>query len=240
MKTSELVCSVVCEWMLLGAVAFAAGAASITGKVAFEGTAPERRRIATDADPVCASMHADKPLMTEDVIVNANGTLENVFVYVKKGLEGKAFDVPKTPVIIDQKGCQYHPHVFGMMAGQKLIIRNNDPTLHNIHALPIVNKEFNVGQPNQGMETARTFAQPEVMVKFKCDVHPWMNAYVGVLDHPFYAVTGEDGTFSLKGLPPGEYVIEAWHEKYGTQDATVKVGEGETKTVNFTFTKPAT
>ncbi len=235
MKTTGQINSVVCVWMLLGAVALAADTASITGTVQFEGTPPKRRKIETDADPVCASMHATKPLLTEDVIVNTNGTLRNVFVYVKKGLEGKTFPVPKTPVIIDQKGCDYHPHVFGMMAHQLLLVRNSDDTLHNIHAMPNRNAEFNRGQPAGSVDLKETFSQPEVMVHFKCDVHPWMSAYVGVLDHPFYAVTGDDGTFSLQGLPPGEYVIEAWHEKYGTQDATVKVGAGETKTVSFTF-----
>ena len=136
---------------------------------------------------------------------------------------------------LDQKGCHYVPHVFGMMAKQKLLIKNTDDTLHNIHAMPTANKEFNIGQPNQGMETTRTFAQPEVMVHFKCDVHPWMSAYVGVLSHPFFGVTGEDGTFSIKGLPAGEYTLEAWHEKYGPQTQTVKVAAGESKTVDFKF-----
>ncbi|HVM61111.1 MAG TPA: carboxypeptidase regulatory-like domain-containing protein [Verrucomicrobiae bacterium] len=239
MNRSVLVSDLVCGWMLVASSAFAVDTATIAGTIAFEGVAPKRHKIATDADPVCAAMHADEPLLSEEVIVNTNGTLRNVFVYVKKGLEGKSFDAPKTPVVIDQKGCQYHPHVFGMMAHQPLIILNSDNTLHNIHAHPVVNQEFNVGEPIQGMKVTRTFAYPEVMVPFKCDVHPWMNAYVGVLGHPFYAVTGSDGTFSLKGLPPGDYLIEAWHEKYGTQDATVSVGAGETKTVNFTFSSHA-
>jgi hypothetical protein len=220
---------------LISVVSQAADSASITGRVAFDGGAPKQKKIKTDADPKCAEMHADTPLVSEEVVVNANGTLKNVFVYVKGGLEGKTFETPKTPVEIDQEGCQYRPHVFGMMAKQPLKIKNSDDTLHNIHAMPAKSKEFNIGQPNKGMETTRTFAEPEVMVHFKCDVHPWMSAYVGVLSHPFYSVSGDDGTFAIKNLPSGEYVIEAWHEKYGTQTQKIKVGDGEAKTADFKF-----
>ena len=221
--------------VFLVAAARGADTATVTGKIVLDGTAPKMKRIKVDADPKCAEMHADAPLTSEEVVPNDNGTLRWVFVYVKTGLEGKTFETPSEPVVLDQKGCHYAPHVFGMMAKQKLMIKNDDDTLHNIHAMPTANKEFNIGQPNQGMETARTFAQPEVMVHFKCDVHPWMSAYVGVLPHPFYSVSGEDGTFTIKGLPPGDYTIEAWHEKYGTQTQTVKVAAGETKTVDFKF-----
>jgi hypothetical protein len=220
---------------LITATTYAADTATISGKAAFEGTAPKPKKIKTSADPKCEEMHADKPLTSEEVIVNPNNTLKYVFVYVKSGLAGKTYETPKDPIVLDQNGCHYVPHVFGMQAKQKLVIRNSDDTLHNIHALPNKNKEFNVGQPNKGMETPKTFAVPEVMVHFKCDVHPWMSAYVGVLDHPFYSVTGDDGSFSLKNLPAGEYEIVAWHEKYGEQTQKVKVGEGESKEVNFTF-----
>jgi len=159
-------------------------------------------------------------------------------VYVKSGLPAdKTYEKPSTPVVIDQKGCQYHPHVFGMQTGQMMLIKNSDDTLHNIHALPNNNDEFNKGQPSGSADMKKTFTKPEVMVKFKCDVHPWMSAYVGVLDNPFYSVTGTDGTFSLKNLPAGEYEIVAWHEKYGEQTAKVKVGDGEAKTQDFKFAK---
>jgi plastocyanin len=236
MKILRFVLCVALGWLGVSA-ASAADTASISGKVAFEGTAPKPKKIKTDADPQCAAMHADKPLTSEEVLVNDNGTLRNVFVYVKKGLEGKKFDKPSTPVVIDQRGCHYVPHVFGMMAGQMLLIKNSDDTLHNIHALPTVNEEFNKGQPSGSPDLKKTFTKPEVMVKFKCDVHPWMGAYVGVLEHPFYSTSGDDGTFSLKGLPAGEYEIVAWHEKYGEQTQKVKVGEGEAKTVDFKFAK---
>jgi len=220
-------------------ISHAADTASISGKVDFDGTAPKRKKIRTDADPKCAEMHADSPLYSEEVVVNPNGTLKNVFVYVKTGLEGKTYEPPKTPVELDQTGCHYVPHVFGMMAKQPLKIVNMDDTLHNIHAMPTKSREFNVGQPNQGMETLRTFAEPEIMVHLKCDVHPWMSAYVGVMSNPFYSVTGDDGTYSLNGLPAGTYEIVAWQEKYGEQTQQVKVGDGEAKTVDFKFSSKA-
>jgi hypothetical protein len=177
------------------------------------------------------------PPTAETVVVNANGTLANVFVYVKAGLPaGATYPAPSTPVELDQSGCRYHPHVFGLRVGQPLNIKNSDPVLHNIKAKAVKNRPFNVSQPNvTTTPTVRTFAQPEVMVSLECNVHGWMNAFVGVLPHPFYAVTGADGSFSLKGLPPGTYTIEAWHEKYGTLTATVTVTGTETKTADFTF-----
>lgn len=209
-------------------------AANLSGKINFDGEAPKAKRIKVDADPVCAEMHEDEPLTSQEVVVNDNGTLRWVFVYVKSGLEGKTFDPPKEPVELDQEGCAYKPHVFGMMAKQPVKIINSDDTLHNVHALPANSKEFNIGQPNQGMTTMRTFAEPEVMVKFKCDVHPWMAAYVGVLDHPFYAVSGEDGSFAIKDLPAGEYEITTWHEKLGEQSQKVTVGDADVA-IEFTY-----
>jgi hypothetical protein len=239
MNSTKFVCTAMIASLLVG-TAHAADTASITGKVVFDGTPPKVKKIKTDADPQCTAMHADKPLMSEEVVVNDNGTLRNVFVYVKSGLPaGKTYEVPKEPVIIEQKGCEYFPHVFGMMAKQLLLIKNDDDTLHNIHAMPTVNEEFNKGQPSGSPDLKRTFTKPEVMVHFKCDVHPWMSAYVGVMDNPFYSVTGADGTFTLKDLPAGDYEIVAWHEKYGEQTQKVKVGDGETKTVDFKFSKPS-
>ena len=205
---------------------------ALTGKVLFEGTAPTPIPIKMDADPVCLLKHKDGAT-SEEVVVNPNGTLKNVFVYVKEGLQGQKFEAPKDPVVFDQNGCHYNPHIFGIMVNQPLQILNSDGTLHNVHALPKSSKEFNLGMPIQGMKLTQKFTAPEIMVKIKCEVHPWMTAWGGVLDHPFYAVTGDDGTFTIKDLPPGEYVLEAWHEKYGTQTATVKVPD--TTEVSFKF-----
>jgi len=205
---------------------------TLSGKVMFEGTPPKPVPIRMNADPVCLLQHKGG-VTSEEVLVNPDGTLQNVFVYVKEGLGGQTFTAPTEPVVFDQKGCLYTPRVFGIMTDQPLQILNSDSTLHNVHSLPKASKEFNLGMPIQGMKLTKKFSSSEVMVKIKCEVHPWMAAYAGVLDHPFYGVTGEDGTFAIKDLPPGEYVLEAWHEKYGTQTAAVQVPE--TTEVSFTF-----
>ena len=210
-----------------------ATAGDINGVVAFEGTAPKNEPIKMNADPVCVKENTTP--QEQETYEVADGKLANVFVYVKDGLSAYTFDTPTAVVTIDQKNCRYHPHVFGVMVNQPLEILNSDPTLHNIHALPKGNAEFNNGQPIQGMKTEHKFTAKEVMVPFKCDVHGWMNAYVGVLEHPYFQVTSKDGKFTLKGLPPGTYTIEAWHEKLGTQEVKVTLGAKETKDANFSF-----
>jgi len=210
-----------------------ATAATVTGKVTFAGTPPPAQAVKLSSDPYCEK--ANPGLKTETEVVGSDGSVGNVFVYVKDGLGNRTFPTPSEPVIMDQKGCHYTPHVMGIQIGQPLQIVNSDDTLHNVHGLAKANKEFNQGQPIQGMKMTHTFSTKEVMIPFKCDVHGWMNAWIGVLDHPYYAVTSTDGTFSLKGLPPGTYTIEAWHEKLGTQTQTVTVGEKETKNLAFTF-----
>ena len=217
----------------------AATAGNIAGRITFDGVAPKPAAIPTNSDPNCASQAATVP--DQSVLVGGNGGLQNVFVYVKDGLGDLRFPVPSTPVLLDQKGCLYVPHVLGIQMGQPLEIGNGDPTLHNVHALPAANREFNEGYPLPGIKRTHTFSTKEVMVPFKCDVHGWMHAYVGVLDHPFFAVTGPDGAFELKGLPPGTYTVEAWHEKLGTQTQTVIIGASETKgDVGFTFKSATT
>jgi Carboxypeptidase regulatory-like domain len=210
-----------------------ATAGDINGVVAFEGTAPKNEPIKMNADPVCVKENTTP--QEQETYEVADGKLGNVFVYVKDGLGAYTFDTPTAVVTIDQKNCRYHPHVFGVMVNQPLEILNSDPTLHNIHALPKGNAEFNNGQPIQGMKTEHKFTAKEVMVPFKCDVHGWMNAYVGVMDNPYFQVTAKDGKFTLKGLPPGTYTIEAWHEKLGTQEVKVTLGAKETKDANFSF-----
>jgi plastocyanin len=211
----------------------AATAGNIAGKISFTGTAPKPAVVRMDSDPNCV-----QPGVTstdETVVVGSDGSLQNVFVYVKDGLGNLRFPIPAQPVVLDQKGCHYVPHVLGAQVGQAVEIVNSDQTLHNIHAVPMANQEFNTGQPLAGMKHTHQFSTREVMVPFKCDVHPWMHAWIGVLDHPYYAVTGADGSFSLKGLPPGTYTIEAWHETLGTQTQSVTIGEKESKDITFSF-----
>jgi plastocyanin len=217
-----------------------ATAGEVKGTVALDGAAPKNADIKMNADPVCVKQTAGSPQVQETFIVGKDGkSLANVFVYVKDGLGNYVYDMPTESAKIDQQNCRYHPHVFGMRVGQKLEIVNSDPTLHNIHAMPKSNTEFNNGQPIQGMKMEHTFKAKEVMVPFKCDVHGWMNAYVGVLDHPFFAVTDDEGKFDIKGLPPGTYTIEAWHEKAGATTQSVTIAANETKDVTFTLKAPA-
>jgi len=208
-------------------------AGDITGKVAFEGTPPKPARIMTNADPKCTAQHKS-PLYSEDVVVNKNNTLKNVVVYVKDGLGNKTFSPPAQKALFDQRGCQYMPHVLGVQVGQEVEIKNSDPTLHNVHSVSKENAQFNIAQPKQGMTMTKTFDKPETF-KVKCEVHPWMSAYVAVINNPYFAVTGDDGTFTLKSLPPGEYTIEAWHERYGTRTAKVKVDRTGSAAANFSF-----
>lgn len=205
-------------------------AASVTGKVVFKGTVPPPQKIDMSTDPACGGS-----VKTEEPLAAADGSVQNVFVYVKQGLEGKNFEAPKDSVVLDQKGCHYQPHVLGLQTGQTLEIVNSDSTLHNVHGLPANSKQFNLGMPIKGMKLKRKFDKPEIMVRFKCDVHPWMSAYVGVVPHPFFAVTDDKGSFEIKNLPPGTYTIEAWHEKFGTQTQQVTVDETGAKTVDFSF-----
>jgi hypothetical protein len=163
-----------------------------------------------------------------------DGGLADVLVYVKSGLHG-SYPSPTEPVLLDQKGCDYWPHMVVKMVGQPLTIRNSDDTLHNIHPRPQINPEFNIGQPHQGMESKKTLDKPEVMIPVGCDVHPWMRAFISVFDHPFFTVTKEDGTFEIKGLPAGEYEIEAYHGKLKMQDQKLTVKDGEAAKLTFSF-----
>jgi plastocyanin len=209
---------------------------TITGKVKFTGTAPRNRPIDMSEEATCKAKYKTTPPAEENVVAGAANGLGNVFVYVSAGLPaGAKYQAPAAPVVLDQDGCRYQPHVFGIMVGQTLEIRNSDAVLHNIKAVAKKNRPFNVSQPTAGMKTNRTFTAPEVMVNLECNVHGWMKSYAGVRADPFYAVTGPDGSFSIKGLPPGTYTIEAWHERFGTQTATVTVAGTESKTANITF-----
>ncbi len=195
-------------------------AGNLTGKVTFKGTAPKAKALKMNADPFCAKENSKA--VDETITVNTNGTLKNVFVYVK---DAKGGTPVTTPVEFDQKGCQYHPHVIGLMVNQPLKIINSDTTLHNVHALPKKNPQFNQGMNTKGQTIDKVFKTPELAVKVKCDVHGWMQAYVNVMDHPFFATTNDKGEFTINGLPAGEYTVEAWHEKLGTKTEKVKVSD---------------
>lgn len=211
-------------------------AGQVQGMVMFEGEVPEAQIIDMASEASCQDHWSEQGVTpTRHLVTVQAGHIADVFVYVKEGLEGMSFPTPSEAVVIDQQGCRYAPHVAGLMTGQTLTFRNSDGLLHNINATPQVNRPFNFSQP-VNMETNRTLAQPEVAVPVRCDVHGWMRAFVGVTAHPYNAVTNDGGTFSLADLPPGEYVIEAWHSQLGTQEQTVTVTTGETAEVSFTFT----
>jgi len=225
--------------VVLGWPGIAAAASTITGTVTFDGKAPALRPIAMDAEPVCAKKHSG-PAPNEALVLGSGNTMANIMVYVSKGLPaGKTFPAPQTPVTLNQDGCVYKPHVMGIVAGQQYKIVNSDGILHNIHTLPKVNTAFNRGQPATVKEMTTNFPKAEDVFQVKCDVHPWMSAYIGVFTHPFFSVTATDGKFTISGLDPGTYEITAWHERLGVQKATVTVAANETKTQPFKFTLPA-
>jgi hypothetical protein len=222
-----------CAFIFL-AVASAYGQSSVKGTAVFKGTPPKLKAIAMDADAVCASKHPT-PVFPETVVLKADGALKNVFVYVKTGLEGKSFPAPSAPVVLDQDGCSYKPHVFGIMPNQPLKIVNSDPTTHNVHALAEVNEEFNVGQHQGQPPVLRKFTKAEVTVPIVCNQHPWMRAVAHVVTNPYFTVTDADGNYELKGLPPGKYTIVAVHERFGSTEQQVTVAAGKPTPVNFTF-----
>lgn len=213
----------------------AASVGHVTGRVTFEGTPPAPEPLHMAADQACLAS-AGPNAVSDAALVGPSGALRNVFVWIKDGLDpAYGFDVPADPVVLDQQGCVYTPRVVGVMAGQPLEVRNSDATLHNVHAMPTKNLEFNQAQPLQGMKLTHVFTTPEVPVKFMCNVHNWMAAHVGVVAHPYFAVTTAEGSFEIRGLPAGTYTVEAWHEVFGTRTATVTVTTGQTTNTAFAF-----
>lgn len=210
-----------------------ASAGDIVGKITLKGTPPPERDI--PLDPQCGKIHPTKK--TRLYVVGAGGELADTFVYVKDGLTGKTFPVPEKPALLDQVGCEYIPYVSGLMVNQKLLVRNSDPLLHNVHPTPAVagNKESNLAQLPKSKDLEFSFPKEEMFLRFKCDVHPWMFSYVSVMSHPYYSVSGKDGTFKISGLPAGKYTIEASHRKAGKQTMEVTVEETGSKEANFTF-----
>ena len=216
---------------------------SLSGRVNFDGKAPKKKTLKMDADPVCGSSHKEPPYR-QSFIMNEEGYLKNVMVYIK-GIKYDG-DIPKEQATLDQKGCMYIPHVQGIMSGQELLIKNSDPTLHNIHGLPKLNSEFNFAMPKVVKEKVIKIEKPEHAVYIKCDVHPWMKSYISVFDHPYFSVTDETGNYKIDNIPPGTYEVVVWQEKFKdketkkwkTLNKSITIGEGNTEQ-NFTFVKPA-
>ncbi len=208
--------------------------ATVSGTVVLEGPPPTLRPIIMTAGPECAKLHSS-PLTYPEVVVGGGGVLANVLVYVKSGLGNYRFDLPATPATLDQTGCMYEPHVLGLMARQTIEIRNTDPVVHNVHPVPHQNRAWNRSQPVGSSPIEASFDNPDFAMPVLCNLHPWMRAYLFVFSHPYFAVTSTAGTFELKNLPPGTYTIEAWQEKYGTQQQVVTLGPHESKSVSFAF-----
>jgi plastocyanin len=220
-----------------GATIDASTVGEVTGTVTLSGTPPVFKSINMSAEPYCSKANP-KPVMPQDV-VDTNGDLDNVIVYVKDDLSKYSFDTPKDPVVLNQRNCMYDPHVVALMAGQTLEVKNDDQTTHNIHPMPKDNREWNTSQPPGAAPIDNSFARSEVAIPVKCNVHPWMKGYIAVFKNPFFAVTTKDGKFDIKGLPPGTYTIEAWQEHYGTVDQQVTIGPKETKSVDISFNASA-
>lgn len=212
-----------------------ATAASIHGIVHFAGTPPAPVQIDMGMDPGCTIANS-QPNFSQQYVVS-KGRLANVYVYIKEGLDGKNFAVPSDPVILDQKGCRYDPHVLALMAGQTLRVLNDDPTMHNVHGQPSApsNQQWNISQNPKGDPVEKTFHDPELMMPVKCNQHPWMKAYVNVAANPFYAISNAQGEFEIKGLPPGEYNVAAVHEALGEQTQKITVAPKESKKTDFNY-----
>ena len=218
--------------LCLGSAAFAG---SVSGTITFEGEPPKLRQLDMGADPACAKMHSE-PMMSRVLVLGDGQTMGNVFVQVKNP-PATGHDAPAEPVVMDQKGCIYEPRIAGVLQGQEILFKNSDGILHNVHGQPEKNQEFNIAMPPILKERKHSFNKPEPLFPVKCDVHPWMNAYIAVMTHPFFATTDADGQFTIDGLPPGEYEIQAWHERLGTKTQTVTVDDGSA-TADFSFSRP--
>ncbi len=211
-----------------------ATAGSVSGTVKYSGAKPKPKLVDMSSDPSCVAAHKGNAY-DESLVVDGKGNLGNAFVYVEKGLEGKNFAVPDAAVTIDQNGCWFRPRVLGLMIGQTLDVVNSDPVTHNIHPMAMVNREWNHSQGPGDPAMHRKFTKQEVMIPVKCNIHNWMHAFIGVVDNPYFAVTKDDGSFTLPNLPPGTYTVIVWHETLGTQSTTVTVPASGKADASFTL-----
>lgn len=210
-------------------------AASVHGTITYRGPKPVATVLVMDAEQACVDMHAGKPVSDGQIVVGAGGGLANAFVYIKGGLEGKKFEPPKEPVVLDQKRCMFAPRVVGLQAGGGLAVRNSDPIEHNVHPVPKNNYEWNEGMSPQSPDVVHRFARHEVMIRVRCNLHPWMRAWIGVVEHPYFAVTGPDGSFDLKDVPPGDYTVAVWHEQLGEILQHATLAPSSSQSLNLTF-----
>lgn len=209
-------------------------AGSISGTIRYMGKIPARKAIDMSEDPACVEAHHGKA-WEQSLVVSSNRSIANAFIYVKTGLEGKRFETPSTPAVIDQKGCWFTPRILGIQTNQVLQVKNSDPVTHNIHPMAQINREWNYSQGAGDAPLGRKFTKPEVMIRVKCNIHSWMHAFIGVVDNPYFAVSKEDGSYTLPNLPPGTYTIEVWQEILGTQERQVTVAPHSNTEVNLTF-----
>ncbi len=208
--------------------------AGLSGTVTFNGPRPERTILLTESDAKCTVLHTDDPLLSDSEIVSEDGGVKNVFVYIKEPPEGD-YPVPEQQAVLDQVDCRYIPHVLGVQVGQEISVRNSDPTLHNVRSFTRENRPFNNSQPAGAAPRIKKFNNAELAIRMKCDIHPWMTAFIFAVDHPFFATTDENGAYAIRDLPPGEYTLIAWHEKYGEQETTVTISEGKGAVSDFVF-----
>lgn len=213
----------------------AATAGKLRGRIVYQGAKPSRRAISMESDINCNQEHGGKPVYEEAVAVGKEGGLANAFVYIQTGLEGKKFEPVQEPVVLDQRGCMFVPRAIGLQAGQTMKLRNSDKVSHNVHPVPKNNREWNESQAPGTPDAERRFARAEVMIPVKCNIHQWMHAYIGVVEHPYFAVTGPDGSFELSNVPPGEYTVAVWHEKLGDQTKQIRLAASASETVDFLY-----
>jgi plastocyanin len=201
----------------------------------YQGPKPTRRVISMESDITCSQEHGGKPVYDEPVAVGEDNGLANAFVYIQKGLEGKKFEPVKEPVILDQRGCMFAPRAIGLQTGQTMQLRNSDKVSHNIHPVPKNNREWSESQAPGTPDAERRFGYPEIMIPVKCNIHQWMHAYIGVVEHPYFAVTGPDGKFEWSNVPPGEYTVAVWHEKLGDQTKPIRLAASASEAVDFLY-----